>query len=770
MSGMGTEQRTKVKHTILAMKKCGKLSLMADIYREKLCDTIRVTIRTTVSECAADAAKDASLIPTASATIVSIPERSHGGKESKDDMTAPKSSIIEGVTSMSFDQFMECLDMIYEHVLSLLKSAAGVNQFTLEEGISFKDDDTSEGSEGGESNANSSSTPSALAAGADLSHRSISEILRLRKDTHSLITFEEMRRLWDSCLAFTIQLEKISGQKAYVLRSTLLSQAKAFVERKHEANMSSMAAALDTERWTQCDVSSFKVILIFVSARRSISPTLPFKQVSAERQTVLDRLCSGRAVLSTRDNISFADTETDKSPVATVEGKRYRVVWSCLLLIEMIMSNVACAAHFQTLATNVVGKVSELLRLFNSRATQLVLGAGAIHSSARLKSINAKHLALVTQCVGVVQSILPHVRAALMAQLPSKQQTLLADLDKIRKEYAEHHDKVLSKFVSIIGGIVEHSLISRISNTNFDKRSQLQDEANVECCPFVDGVIINTRKMHQVLVSLLPLEDLMDVFSRIFAHLDSKIPKIFLDADSDDKVQFSFPESMEGKRRLILEVEVMATTLNDLPDVRPWDFGAMKFLSRRLEVEVEDDVVELISEVVGNLNLSEVLEDQTEDIAVDVMEDVVTSEVLGESSVDENVKEDVVEGAAVVATADGDGNVAQTEEMTVDATADVDENEIEVTEDEVIVATADEHEDAHEDDAEVTHVENVADSTPQEGDESPLHVANESATEEEEESILPRDEDNAIDEDHAIKEEEDIISSLSNGSTHDDAI
>lgn len=296
--------------------------------------------------------------------------------------------------------------------------------------------------------------------------------------------------------------------------------------------------------------------------------------------------------MSTRDNISFGDEQSEKQQIATVEGKRYRVVWSCLLLIEMIMSNVACAAHFQTLATNAVGKVSELLRLFNSRATQLVLGAGAIHSSARLKSINAKHLALVTQCVGVVQSILPHVRAALMAQLPSRQEPLLADLDKIKKEYAEHHDKVLSKFVSIIGGIVEHSLISRIKNTDFNERSTLENEDEIECCPFLDGVITNTRKMHQVLVSLLPLEDLIDVFSRIFAHLDSTIPKIFLAQDSKPEVQFSFPDSLEGKRRLVEEVETMANKLNGLPDVRPWDFGAMKFLSRRLEIEDEVTLIE----------------------------------------------------------------------------------------------------------------------------------------------------------------------------------
>jgi vacuolar protein sorting-associated protein 54 len=261
MNGFGSSRGTKVKQTILAMEKCGKMSTMADIYREKLCDTIRVTIRTTVTECAADAAKDLSMIPaaSASATIVQIPDKASAGKESKDDSGSTKSSIIEGVTSMSFDQFMECLDMIYEHTLSLLKSAAGVNKFCLEEGISFKDSDTNKNGEGADSPKKSSSSTktSALAAGADLSHRSISEILRLRKDTHSLITFEEMRRLWDSCIAFTLQLERISGQKAYVLRSTLLAQAKAFVERKHESNMSSLAAALDSERWTQCDVSTF---------------------------------------------------------------------------------------------------------------------------------------------------------------------------------------------------------------------------------------------------------------------------------------------------------------------------------------------------------------------------------------------------------------------------------------------------------------------------------------------------------------------------------
>ena len=142
----------------------------------------------------------------------------------------------------------------------------------------------------------------------------------------------------------------------------------------------------------------------------------------------------------------------------------------------MVMGNVSCAYHFQTLASNVVSKVCDIPRLFNYRSTHLVLGAGAIHSSARLSSINAKNLALVTQCLDLVSAILPHVRYALMDQLPSNQHALLTDLDRIKREFAEHDERVLGKFVSIIGGIVEHGLDPRISRKDFDGDGNVFDD------------------------------------------------------------------------------------------------------------------------------------------------------------------------------------------------------------------------------------------------------------------------------------------------------
>ena len=289
--------------------------------------------------------------------------------------------------------------------------------------------------------------------------------------------------------------------------------------------------------------------------------------------------------------MNIAEFSTNKKMSdAEVEGVRYKVVWSCLLLVEMVMTDLACAAHFRVLATNMVGKVAELLRLFNSRSTQLVLGAGAIHSAARLKSINAKHLSLVTQCVGMIIAVLPHIRASLMAQLPSKQHTLLNDLDTIKKEYEEHNEKILNKFVTIIGGIVEHGLTPRIGNTDFDERGNELPNDLITCCMFLEGISTNIRKMHQVLSSLLPPDHLQDSFSRIFAYLDQKLPELFIAAtvgNSPSKpATFAFPTTDEGKKRMLLEVEMTIKNLNELPGVRPWEFTAMSVLEQELDYKL----------------------------------------------------------------------------------------------------------------------------------------------------------------------------------------
>lgn len=577
-----SDERMNIRSVVHSLHACGHLSSAGAVYQKKLCDLVSVTVKTIVMECVSDAVKNSN-----------AKSDSDGAGSSSNGPLAK--GIMAGVSCMSMDQFFDCINMLFEQVLVLLWGTFNVNKFCIDEGFRLDDHDQHVPQQN-----DPSATAVALGAAADLAEKSVSELLRLRREAHSLVSFDGMRQLWDMSLNFTHRLEKFSGRKAYGLRSTLLAQAKSFVERKHEANMSALVAALDSERWVQCNVRlSIPITNIFSYHANlqhvQLSCVTYLCQVSAERQSALTRLCSGRAAFSSKKLNTESTSNIGPSPGsvrekitdAEVEGVRYKVVWSCLLLLEMVMDDVACAAHFQLLATNIVKKVTELLRLFNTRSTHLVLCAGAIHSAARLKSINAKHLAIVTQCIALVLAVLSHIRAALMAQLPPKQHALLFELDKIKSDYHEHCEKILNKLVSIICGIVEHSLAPRIANTDFDNLALLSSgydpKGPIECCPFFDNIVTNTKKMHQVLILMLPTELLQDVFSRIFAYLDHKVPSLFKAAETSGNL-FSMPSTDGGKLQMINEAEYMAKTLNELLGVEPWNFTITKVLEQELDI------------------------------------------------------------------------------------------------------------------------------------------------------------------------------------------
>jgi vacuolar protein sorting-associated protein 54 len=326
---------------------------------------------------------------------------------------------------------------------------------------------------------------------------------------------------------------------------------------------------LDCEKWVQADVSS-------------------------ERQAAVDRLASGQATTvhvgagttSTSSSsagalVAAASSPSGPGPMqkggraggeseAAVDGARYKVVWSCLLLVEQVSSLLSMAAHFPMLATDVLSKVVELLRLFNSRATQLVLLAGAMHSAARLPKITGKHLALSAQCLGLLRRLLPHVRGRLARQLPPRQHLLLVELDRVQQDLVAHHERILAKFVSIVGEIVD-SLARSLAATDWDRTAPLLADApggggagaadnrapahTAGASQFVADTIKNAQTMHKVLSANLPQEQVQEIFSRIFELLNRKVPLYFESVS---------PATPAGQQRLVDDVQHLSHSLERL--------------------------------------------------------------------------------------------------------------------------------------------------------------------------------------------------------------
>lgn len=405
----------------------------------------------------------------------------------------------------------------------------------------------------------------------DLCYRHIISLLVARREANVSMDLAEIKVLWDSTMSFLGAVEQISGTAGFGLKSTLLTQAKQFVEHVHKGGVGRLLAALDAERWVQTDVG-------------------------AERQAEIDHLMAGRAVLAARASSSVQSLQEDRPLsfpkedsisdvqdlshsresgelsisssisndghsenrhrfVATeviIGEERYKVVYSAVLLISLLNSYLNVAANFPMLAMDVMQCVVNLLRLFNTRTAQLVLGAGAIQATARLRSITAKHLALASQCLGLILVLLPHVRAALAAHLQTKQQAFLIELDRLRQEYAEHQERVLTKFVAIMGELIAHSA----ANTGL--RETDWDALGSAACRFVEEVIKGTTTMHRVLYQILPPTQVQDIFNRVFDLLGHRL-KEYLD--------HARPRTNAGRERLVDEVSHLVTSLSMLRGV-----------------------------------------------------------------------------------------------------------------------------------------------------------------------------------------------------------
>jgi hypothetical protein len=86
----------------------------------------------------------------------------------------------------------------------------------------------------------------------------------------------------------------------------------------------------------------------------------------------------------------------------TVGHQKYFVVNVVLLFIKLMTDYLMCAEQVPSVTTDVLNRVLELLKLFNSRSCQMILGAGALRS-AGLKNITAKHICGASIFIGNIK-------------------------------------------------------------------------------------------------------------------------------------------------------------------------------------------------------------------------------------------------------------------------------------------------------------------------------------------------------------------------------
>ncbi|KAJ8601853.1 hypothetical protein CTAYLR_002659 [Chrysophaeum taylorii] len=382
---------------------------------------------------------------------------------------------------------------------------------------------------------------------AEASCKRMARLIALREEATSKSKLADLKKLWDVGSDFADAVDAATRSRAAAsLRRALAVQSKAFLERQHARHKNELVTTLDSEKWQQVDVTP-------------------------ERQRALDRLATGlgstggpdAVVVSARELPPTHGRPRKELRGAMVDATSYKVVWSAVRLFEMVDAKLAVANSLPGLAADVVAKLVDLLRFFEARTRQLVLFAGALQSSAQLRTITARQLGLASQCLSLVIALAPHVRAAVAERLDVP--SLLADLDAVARDYLDHHNKILSKFVAIIGDKLVEAARS-LPKTNWDdSRHHNQAPTDDRRSQFVVDVAKNVVNMHAVLAKLLPREQLQEVFTNIYDLLATKVPHLFEAVN---------PEMPHGRKRVaddlkylvsnVAKLDVQATNLKRL--------------------------------------------------------------------------------------------------------------------------------------------------------------------------------------------------------------
>ena len=545
-STSGAGDTGNLEDLLLALLKCGRLSMALSMYKSRLSEAIKLIVRTCVQEYLSSSSEILSPL---------IDERGVELSDSAEDNTP----FAQRVKEMGDDNFLSCLAMCFEHAILALTRCSKVDRF-IDAALKKISAEPSAETSISANLFNSTAAPtssaslltlskSCLATACDLAQRSVAQLLSIRREGTARISMDKMKFMWEISLHFVLTLEGLSGSTAYVIRQCLLTQTRAFLEHMHATVKNRLANALDSERWAQCDVGP-------------------------ERQLEIDRLSHGQAFLqhqqlntdadtrqrSTNHQVSGAGVGVKKKECtpAVVDGAPFKAVWSAMLLTEITLDYLNISMSFPPVTTDVIAKTVDLLNLFDNKTKLLVLGAQAIQSAARLKSISAKHLAVTAQSIGLLLALLPHIRAALLAQLPPKHHMQLLELDRVSHTLIEHHGKIVAKFVNIVGDFVDQSA-SRLRLVDWDTFKQgKQTTGSSATCEYFEEIQRNVTALHRVLLETLPAEQVQDVFSRIFALLNRRIPMHF---------EETMPTTATGKQRILDEVAHLVIAFSRLKQI-----------------------------------------------------------------------------------------------------------------------------------------------------------------------------------------------------------
>lgn len=355
---------------------------------------------------------------------------------------------------------------------------------------------------------------SLLGQAVDAVQGQISKILRVRREENTHLPLSQFLRYFVLNRLFADECEAVSSQSGDSLKEVVNSQIKDFVVVMAEREKQHIRRTLEQDRWEAKDFGPYEsVVLDRVLEGMTTTPKAWTDYVE------LWATETSNAAPSTNGAATNGDGTTGNAKVrsATIDEQRYILVNSAQSALFGIDNFAHLLAAIPAVTPDAATHLLAYLKLFNSHACQLILGAGAT-KSAGLKNITSKHLALASQACSFIVALLPYVRELVRRHLPSSttnNATVLAEFDRVKRLFQDHQTSIHDKLVEIMGAR-SAAHIAGFRKLDFDALAKQQQGDAAPSKP-IEDLCKETGTLHRVLSRHVSELDLKMIMMPIFA-------------------------------------------------------------------------------------------------------------------------------------------------------------------------------------------------------------------------------------------------------------
>lgn len=296
---------------------------------------------------------------------------------------------------------------------------------------------------------------------------------------------------------FVADFDLISMKKTAVLRSWLQNQANKFLQKFHTERKEKLSLSLESERWRPAEISYENQYQIDVFIEKKLLPLSSNREPSDVAKNYKSQLTK---------QMASANNSNSVNEFLLINGEKYVVFGTTIVLTKLMMEYCHFCNEMPTLCFDLMTRIIEIFRIYNSRIFQLILNVEAIKSGS-LKKITFKTLAITYRCLELVLFFIPLLRDFFIDKLEEKATNISKQFTQLIKDFSDHKLELYNKLVLTM----DENFVDSLSK--YEVIAPVPSQCVRSICTLI-------AKSHEVVNDILSNATLVSLFTEI--HLKFK--------------------------------------------------------------------------------------------------------------------------------------------------------------------------------------------------------------------------------------------------------